>query len=68
MVHIDETSWREQFRKIWLWVTVTPLMTVFTLAKNRSGEIARVLLGSQDGPMVNSDRSSAYEWILASCR
>ena len=62
-MNIDETSWRENRRKAWLWVTVTRLSTVFTIARNRSGEIARALLGSQDGQVVSSDRFSAYEWI-----
>ncbi|MGO9596409.1 MAG: IS66 family transposase, partial [Isosphaeraceae bacterium] len=39
-VNIDETSWREDRHKRWLWVTVTRLATVFTIARNRSGEIA----------------------------
>src|SRR5262249_15710294 len=65
-VNIDETSWREDRRKRWLWVTVTRLATVFTIARNRSGEIAVALLGSRDGQVVSSDRFSAYEWIMAS--
>ncbi|WP_406694666.1 transposase [Singulisphaera sp. Ch08] len=68
VANIDETSWREQLRKVWLWVTVTRLTTVFTIAKNRSGAIARALLGSQDGQVVTSDRFSAYDWIMASWR
>ena len=67
-VNIDETSWRENRAKRWLWVTVTRLATVFTIARNRSGEIAAALLGSQDGQVVSSDRFSAYEWIMASWR
>ncbi|HWT80868.1 MAG TPA: IS66 family transposase [Candidatus Methylomirabilis sp.] len=67
-VNIDETSWREDRRKRWLWVTVTRLATVFTIARNRSGEIAAALLGSRDGQVVSSDRFSAYEWIMASWR
>ena len=47
--NIDETSWRERLRKAWLWATVTPLFTVFTIAKNRSGDVAQALLGSEDG-------------------
>ena len=47
--NIDETSWRERLRKAWLWATVTPRFTVFTIAKNRSGEVARALLGSEGG-------------------
>jgi transposase len=66
--NIDETSWRERIRKAWLWATVTPLFTVFTIAKNRSGDVARALLGSEDGQVVGSDRFSAYEWIAARWR
>jgi transposase len=66
--NIDETSWRERLKKVWLWVTVTPLFTVFTIAKNRSGAVAKALLGSEDGQVVGSDRFSAYDWILARWR
>jgi transposase len=66
--NIDETSWRERFRKVWLWATVTPLFTVFAIAKHRSGEVARALLGSEDDQVVGSDRFSAYDWILAQWR
>lgn len=66
--NIDETSWRESLRKVWLWATVTPLFTVFTIAKNRSGAIAKALLGSEDGQVVGSDRFSAYDWIMARWR
>jgi transposase len=48
VVNVDETSWRENRQKAWLWATVTGLCTVFTIAKNRSGEIAAALLGSED--------------------
>ena len=54
--------------KVWLWATVTRLFTVFTIAKNRSGDVAKALLGSEDGQVVGSDRFSAYEWIKASWR
>ena len=64
VTNIDETSWRERLRKVWLWATVTPLFTVFTIARNRSGEVAQALLGSEDGQVVGSDRFSAYEWIM----
>lgn len=68
VTNIDETSWRERLRKVWLWATVTPWFTVFTIARNRSGEVARALLGSEDGQVVGSDRFSAYDWIMARWR
>lgn len=66
--NIDETSWRERLKKAWLWVTVTPLFTVFTIAKNRSGEVAQTLLGGEADQIVGSDRFGAYDWILAHAR
>jgi len=68
VTNIDETSWRQERLKFWLWATVTRLFTVFTIAKARSGAIAKALLGSKDGQVVGSDRFSAYEWIDASWR
>jgi transposase len=68
VANIDETSWRENRCKVWLWATVTHLFTVFTIAQNRSGEVARALLGSQDDQVVGSDRFSAYDWIMARWR
>ena len=40
VTNIDETSWRENRRKVWLWATVTKLITVFTIAAHRSREVA----------------------------
>src|SRR4051794_7461672 len=68
VTNIDETSWRERLRKVWLWATVTPLFTVFTIARARSGDVARALLGSEDGQVVGSDRFGAYDWIMAKWR
>jgi len=67
-VNIDETSWRQTRKKSWLWVTVTRLATVFTIAGHRSGEVAAALLGSQPEQVVASDRFSAYAWIAARWR
>ena len=66
--NIDETSWRQDREKAWLWVTVTRIATVFTIARHRSGEVAKALLGSEPDQVVSSDRFSAYEWIAARWR
>ena len=66
--NIDETSWREGRLKAWLWVTVTRIATVFTIARHRSGEVAEALLGSEPDQVVGSDRFSAYAWIAARWR
>jgi transposase len=58
--NIDETSWREARHKAWLWVVVTPLVTVFHIAATRCGKVARQLLGSAYQQVVTSDRWKAY--------
>jgi transposase len=63
VVNVDETSWRENRRKVWLWTTVTQWVTVFTIAAHRSRDVAMALLGSRDDQVVGSDRYSVYEYI-----
>jgi transposase len=58
--NIDETSWREAMRKAWLWVVVTPLVTVFHIAATRCGKVAEGLLGSASRQVITSDRWKAY--------
>ena len=62
-VGIDDTSWREDRRKAQLWVSVTALTTVFTIAAKRSAAVAKALLGSKPNQVVTSDRHSSFEWI-----
>lgn len=62
-VNIDETGWREDRRKAWRWVTVTAMATVFTIARNRSAQVAQGLLGDKEDQVVGSDRFSAYNWL-----
>ena len=60
---IDDTSWRENRRKARLWVAVTALTTVFTIAAKRSAAVAKAILGSKPNQVVTSDRHSSLEWI-----
>jgi transposase len=63
VVNIDETGWRENRHKAWLWVTVTAWATVFTIARHRSGPVAQALLGDKEDQVVGSERFSAYNWL-----
>jgi transposase len=60
---IDDTSWRENRHKAQLWVAVTALTTVFTIAAKRSAAVAKAILGSKPNQVVTSDRHSSLEWI-----
>jgi transposase len=68
VIGADETSWREDRHKAWLWVAVTALFTVFTIARNRTARVARAVLGTQDGSIAVTDRCGSYDWIAAASR
>jgi transposase len=68
VIHADETGWREDRHKAWLWVAVTALFTVFTIARNRNAKVARAVLGTQDGSIAVTDRLASYDWIAADFR
>jgi len=59
VLHADETGWRENNNKAWLWVAVTSMATVFMVHAKRGQEAARELLGAFAGILV-SDRWNAY--------
>jgi transposase len=61
--HSDETSWKQGRDKAWLWVTVTKLVTVFTIATSRGAEVAKGLLGTAARKVVICDRLKSYGWI-----
>src|SRR5262249_26543522 len=68
VLHADETSWREDRGKAWLWATVAGLITVFTIARKRNAQVAQAVLGTQEGPIVVTDRWSAYDWTAGASR
>ena len=65
-VHADETGWRERRRRAWLWVLVSPLVTVFLIQARRGTAAARALLGECLQAILISDRWGAYRhWATA---
>jgi transposase len=60
VVNIDETGWREDKQRAWLWTAVTAALTVFRIDRTRSGAVVEVLLGPDFPLVVGSDRWSAY--------
>lgn len=61
--HADETSWRQAGQRCWLWVVVTALATVFTLAPSRGRGVIQGVLGAGFAGYLISDRWSAYTWL-----
>jgi transposase len=68
VIHADETSWRQERRKTWLWVAVTAVMTVFTIARNRNAKVARAVLGTRDEAIAVTDRCGSCDWIAGTHR
>ncbi len=68
VVNADETRWPHAGRTAWLWVAVTGLATVFTIAASRGNRAIKALLGEDYTGVVGSDRYSAYAWLDEACR
>jgi len=62
VAHLDETSWRQEDKRAWLWVAVTSWVTVFVVRMSRGGQVARELLGEHFSGILVTDRYSAYNW------
>jgi hypothetical protein len=58
-VHQDETGWRETMKLKWLWVTVSPSVTLFHVTSKRSREVSEGILGADYRGVVISDRHHA---------
>lgn len=65
VVHVDETGWREDKQKAWLWTAVTSVAVVFQIARSRGSVIAQELLGTEFPGWLVTDRWSAYTWVSA---
>lgn len=63
VVHLDETGWREENQKAWLWVAATTWVAVFQIWRSRGSKVAKALLGEQFSGHIVSDRWSAYNWF-----
>ena len=68
VVNMDETGWREAKQRAWLWTVVTATLTVFRIARTRSGAAVEALLGLDFMGVVGSDRWSAYDRFAAERR
>lgn len=60
-VNVDETPWREQQRRAWLWAAVTPAASIFTIRRSRGAPVLEELLGDAYGGILGSDRAKAYD-------
>src|SRR5919202_2385325 len=68
VVNMDETGWRQEQRRAWLWTAVTAELTVFRIDRNRGGAAIEALLRAEFAGVVGSDRWSAYSRFPAERR
>jgi transposase len=57
---VDETGWREDRRRAWLWTAVTAEATAFRIARSRGADALHALVGDPVGPVVVCDRFPTY--------
>lgn len=68
VVNMDETGWRQEQQRAWLWTVVTAALTVFRIDRRRGGAVVEALLGADYAGVVGSDRWSAYRRFPAEQR
>jgi transposase len=57
---VDETGWREDKRRAWLWAAVTAEATAFRVARSRGADALHALVGEPIAPVIISDRFPTY--------
>jgi hypothetical protein len=76
VINCDETGFIQQNKdgknpkdlKAWLWVLVTPLVSVFIVTLSRSQEVAKQLIGESFSGYLGSDRYGSYSWVKTELR
>lgn len=61
--HLDETGWPEGDQDNWMWIGVTPEVTVFRIQTGRGQAEAREMIGKGFAGIVSTDRYAAYHWL-----
>jgi transposase len=67
-LNADETSWRQDKRKAWLWVATALLVSVFIIRTSRGAKAAKDLLGESFPGILTTDRWASYNWFSAKRR
>lgn len=60
VANVDETSWKEDKKKAWLWVSAFKEFSVFRIDRTRSQEAFYSLLGHDFKGVIGTDRFTAY--------
>lgn len=63
VVHMDETGWREDKKRAWLWTALGAAVTVFVVSQSRGKKVVREMLGEEFSGYLVTDRWCAYNSI-----
>lgn len=63
VLYLDETGWREQGARAWLWTVVSRRVVVFVIRGSRGSRVAKELLGTDFEGTAVTDRYAGYAWI-----
>ena len=66
--NVDETGFKKENRRCWLWVAGTAAVAVFCVHARRSRDGLVALLGETVKGILTSDRFSVYSKLLNECR
>jgi len=61
--NIDETGWREEAQRSYLWGVTTEKATLFRIVASRGSAVAKDLLGTDGSGTTTADRWSAYNFL-----
>jgi transposase len=60
-LNIDETTWKERWKRRAVWALVTTQLSVFTIATGRGAAVLQKLVGKWYSGTITSDRAKAYD-------
>lgn len=64
--HVDETGWKQNGKKRWLWAAATSMVVAFVIHGRRNLDALQHLVGKAMAGILCSDRWRVYDyWVLA---
>jgi transposase len=60
VLNVDESGWKNNGLRYWIWVFCTPALSFFRIAKSRGAKVLEAVLGQTYGGTIISDFFSAY--------
>jgi transposase len=63
VVHVDETSHKENYQNGWAWIASAADYTYFGLSRSRGKKVARELIGDYQNRIIITDRYGAYNFL-----